>query len=619
MRVLRGAIVVLVVVLQVLGIAGGAAASGPDGSTGRVVPGTSGSDALASLTSSGLRLGSTGQLHDASLAVVQDAGSSILRRSSGVSADRWAVIAEDGGWVVVHAASIEERAALAALVDADDRLRAEPVPVAVAEGGPAEQVRWEGVAGYSVAHQRFGLDGAGVSVAVVDSGIRVDHEDLTGAVVQVGGVAVPDGRDDPLDHGTPIAGIIGARRNGVGIIGVAPNVSITSHRVFNGLQHGVHLDVIVEQFEAAVDSGARVVNLSLSAPDNYTPMEDAIRRAVDQGVVVVAAAGNRRGTVVDQARWPADIDVVISVGAHDASGAPAAVSMVRDTIDLYAPGEHLTAPSARAAVSYRAVEGTSYATPFVAGTAALLVQAHPEASVAQIRNWLLDGALVTSAGIRLLDIEGAIAASGYQPASLQPRALSDLRCDTAVAFTDLSGPLAHAAGCLAELGIVQGVSPDHFDASSTLTRGQLASLVVRAIDAGGLALPTGRNPRLTDIAGTTHEQAIVRLVGAGVLAGYPDATFRPNQSVTREQAARYLVGVHDTVTGQPLPLPLRRWFDDIDHSRHLEAIDQAATAGWIHGIDSTRFDPRSPLTRGDMLAFTARWYLTIAEFGVHTA
>ena len=161
-------------------------------------------------------------------------------------------------------------------------------------------------------------DGTGVVVAVVDTGVRGDHEDLAGVVLPgLDLVDGGDGRIDPNGHGTHVAGVIAAAtQNGRGVSGAAPGVRILPVRVLAADGSGQSSDVAAG-IVWAVDHGARVVNLSLGGTAPSDGMRDAITYTNANGVLVVAAGGNG-GAGANEPTYPAAYDAAIAVAAVDA-------------------------------------------------------------------------------------------------------------------------------------------------------------------------------------------------------------------------------------------------------------------------------------------------------------
>ncbi len=233
-------------------------------------------------------------------------------------------------------------------------------------------------------------DGTGIVVAVIDSGVRADHEDLIGRVSDGGDyVSVPsETLSDPYGHGTLVAGIIGAQRaNGVGIAGAAPGAKIIAYRVLGprpgtDVPSGSSADV-ARAITAAVDDGAKVINLSLGGGYNGV-LSAAVDNAVERGTLIVASAGN--DALEGNARhWPAANDNAIAVGATREAGDRAPFSVTGPQLDLAAPGDRIVSSYHDTPHSYAWATGTSAASPYVAAAAAAIWSAHPEATGAQVR------------------------------------------------------------------------------------------------------------------------------------------------------------------------------------------------------------------------------------------
>jgi type VII secretion-associated serine protease mycosin len=249
--------------------------------------------------------------------------------------------------------------------------------------------------------QRYGLarlaglaDGAGVVVAVVDSGVDSGHPQLSGAVttgvdaLDAGG----DGRVDCVGHGTAVASIVAARpRPGTAFRGVAQAATILPIRVSErvdgtGSGRTASLGAVAAAVRQATDRGASVINLSLTTERDDPALREAIRYARTRNALVVAAAGNRRDAG-NPRPYPAAYDGVVGVGAIQPDGARVAQSQSGDYVDLVAPGADVTA-AARGGGHAR-YTGTSFAAAYVAGTAALVRQYHPALAEAEVTRRLI--------------------------------------------------------------------------------------------------------------------------------------------------------------------------------------------------------------------------------------
>ncbi|MFF4891300.1 type VII secretion-associated serine protease mycosin [Micromonospora chersina] len=233
--------------------------------------------------------------------------------------------------------------------------------------------------------------GAGVVVAVVDSGVDRSHPQLAGRVLDGVDFLDPggDGTRDCAGHGTGVASIIAAApRPGVAFRGLAPDarilpVRVSEQQVVEGRESGrtVGAADFARAIRWAVDHDADVLNLSVVLYADDPAVRAAVAYAVRRDVVVVAAAGNLHDSG-DPRPYPAAYDGVLGVGAIGADGTRAAFSQTGPYVDLVAPGSDVLMAAPRQ--GHHRAEGTSYAAPFVAGTAALLRQYRPELDAAEV-------------------------------------------------------------------------------------------------------------------------------------------------------------------------------------------------------------------------------------------
>ncbi|WP_432561433.1 S8 family serine peptidase [Kineococcus sp. SYSU DK003] len=252
--------------------------------------------------------------------------------------------------------------------------------------------------------------GAGVTVAVLDSGVDATQPELAGRVVQGGNFTTEDAYVVG-EHGTEVSTVLAAAYgNGVGAAGVAPEATILAIKVCE--TDGCGSDAIVAGIRAAVDQGADVINMSLGGSTYNKTLAATVDWAIAQGVVVVAAAGNT-GDKGNPVEYPAGFDGVISVSASTTTGTAAAWAQHNDAVDLSAPGEKVVA-GAPASQDHAVVGvyGTSFSAPQVAGAAALVRAVAPAADVATVGTWLKGTATPQSwgsgYGTGMLDVAAAV-------------------------------------------------------------------------------------------------------------------------------------------------------------------------------------------------------------------
>ena len=308
-----------------------------------------------------------------------------------------------------------------------------------------------------------GATGHNVRVAVIDSGLDLSHPDfacpgkidLAHAAAVINGEVLRGEKAQDIDgHGTHVAGIVGAcTNNGTGVVGVAPDATLIPYRVFTTEEEGAgDLNDIAVAIRQATDDGAHVINMSLGigigalpvvggfigyAPEFFPEIDEAIAYAQAQGVVVVIAAGN--SFVLPLCEYPAIAEKALCVGSTDRndlkssfgtfpnkppSGQPTADRPMGPSIS--APGgignifglpqlcpESIfstylrTADSYCSTPGYHAIDGTSMASPHVAGAAALLYDRLGGARSEEARQVITD---------RLIDTSKDLGTPGYDPA-----------------------------------------------------------------------------------------------------------------------------------------------------------------------------------------------------------
>jgi subtilisin family serine protease len=363
----------------------------------------------------------------------------IVRREPGLAASQRADVRADAGARLVDRLSLPNTEVVSVpadhVSDALSALQADPrVRYAERDG----HVHATGVADPLAPSQRdlvtvgaagaWALStGAGVTVAVVDTGIDAAHEDLAGQIAP-GGFDWVDNDSTPNDlngHGTHVSGTIAAiHDNGLGVAGLAPDARIMPLRVLDADGGGFESDV-ASAFDYAGSHGVRVVNASLGGPDNSKLVEDAIK--AHPNTLYVVAAGNEGLNTDTTADYPCALPEanIICVGASTGDDKPAIFSNFgASTVDVFAPGTLILSTCFASTSSYCTMTGTSMATPHVAAVAALLTASAPAASAAQIKQAILGGALQLDAfkgfdvsGGRL-DALGALKA--LQPAAPAP-------------------------------------------------------------------------------------------------------------------------------------------------------------------------------------------------------
>jgi subtilisin family serine protease len=295
-----------------------------------------------------------------------------------------------------------------------------PAPVAasaptrvVASGDPDYDKQW--YLGQSRFPDVWGAStGAGVTVAVIDSGVDTSHPDLKANMLPMIDEVAARGKGDTSygvnftgrdgnGHGTHVAGLIAATaNNGIGIRGAAPGVKVLPIKVTSALGETDDVTIAKGIFDA-VDKGAQVINLSIGGPDPSALLLEALNYAFDHRVTVVIAAGNETREV----NYPAAFDGVVAVGALTSDTKVASYSNRGSKLVLCAPGGgkaggwegpaiYSTTPTYPCFITqtegnsmqYGYLAGTSMATPLVTAAVALMLSREPGLEPAQVRTRL---------------------------------------------------------------------------------------------------------------------------------------------------------------------------------------------------------------------------------------
>jgi len=229
-----------------------------------------------------------------------------------------------------------------------------------------------------------------MKVCIIDSGYDINHDDLPSDPSIVTGKSFVNGRwdQDPNSHGTHVAGTIAAIDNNIGVKGVVRSGQMKLHigRVFNRFGFG-SASAIIDAFKDCVEEESNVISMSLGGGGFLQIFQDEINEATNQGILVVAAAGNSGRQTYE---YPASYENVMSVASIDESYQRSSFSTYNDMVDIAGPGSSVlsTIPNNK----YAVYSGTSMACPHVAAVAALVWSHAPETPVSDLRQILKDTA-----------------------------------------------------------------------------------------------------------------------------------------------------------------------------------------------------------------------------------
>jgi len=307
-----------------------------------------------------------------------------------------------------------------------------------------------------------------VVIAVVDSGIDLDHPDLATKVrtdIDWDFVNGDDVADDDHGHGTHVAGITAAATdNGVGVAGMGWEATLLPLKVLDSAGYGSG-DALADAIVYAADNGASVINMSLGG-DAPCPqaIQDAVDYAYQRGVVLVAAAGNHGGDVPNAELFPANCTHVLGVAAINSDGSIASYSNYGGHVSVAAPGTSIYSTWMGGGYGY--MSGTSMATPHVSGLAALVRAYYPTYTPDQVASAILDNAEDIGpagrdpyAGCGLIDAYAALANGAQGATPLCPEQVTTTAA--AGATTTVSADVADAPFVPGELllSLRPGVEP----------------------------------------------------------------------------------------------------------------------------------------------------------------
>ncbi|MFA5270158.1 MAG: S8 family serine peptidase [Patescibacteria group bacterium] len=274
--------------------------------------------------------------------------------------------------------------------------------------------------------------GVGTVIAVIDTGVALNHDDLVGKfwvnpkeipnnhidddnngyVDDINGYNFYQNNNDVSDqngHGTSIAGIIAAQvNNGKGIAGINWNAKLMVLKALNSLGGGEYNNV-ANAIRYAADNGAKVINMSFGTYVDSLDLEQAVNYAINKGVIIVAAGGNNSK---GQLLYPSIYSNVIAVGAVDGSGYRASFSNYGSNLDVMAPGVNIPSANYITHDSYTNNSGTSFATAHVTGLVSLMLARNVDLTPAQsesiLKNTATPRGSATEYGSGIIDMPSAL-------------------------------------------------------------------------------------------------------------------------------------------------------------------------------------------------------------------
>ncbi len=461
-----------------------------------------------------------------------------------------------------------------------------------------------------------GDTGAGVRVAILDTGIDTDHPDLSDDLVRqecfAGATHCPNGSgrqsgagsaEDDAGHGTHVSGIVTGAGT-VAPVGVAPDAEVAAFKVMwscPDFPYAGCFDSFTENVVAPLDwiaanndsLGIDVINASLGTTfttagdcDGTTTWTmagaDAVWALREIGVTVFASAGNLS---LNEMGAPACLSGVISVGALTDAGAPAGFSNASATTDVFAPGVNVLS-GAIGGGTFTA-SGTSMASPATAACAALLLGAGQVSTPAMIES-------------RLETSSTTVSKNGHTYPSLE--------CDTSGGPSFWDVQLDHVFSTeiewMAEQGIAGGYADLGFHPTDPVTRQAMAAFIARYVGMGAFVDPS--TPTFPDVP-TTHPffTEIEWMAANGYATGYADGGFHPTGKISRQAFTAFLY----RIAGEPtFADPSTPTFYDVSTTHpFFTEIEWSAANGIITGYADDGFHPATAVSRQATAALLYRY------------
>lgn len=242
---------------------------------------------------------------------------------------------------------------------------------------PAQQVGWNI---QQIQAWPYQSTGKRVKVAVIDTGIALNHPDLKDNIK--GGINVINNGasyNDDNGHGTHVAGIIGALNNEIGVVGVAPEVDLYAVKAFDSRGQG-NLSDVVEGIQWCIDNDIKIVNMSFGSQEENAVFRQAFQTAARRGLIMVAAAGNEKER--NSVTYPGKYSEVLAVSALTQQGTLADFSSWGKEVGIAAPGVNIRSTYLNG--GYKELSGTSMAAPHVTGAVARLMAKYGNIRTSQI-------------------------------------------------------------------------------------------------------------------------------------------------------------------------------------------------------------------------------------------
>jgi len=465
------------------------------------------------------------------------------------------------------------------------------------------------------------LSGKGVKIAIIDTGVDSNHQDLTvkDGTCTLDDSISPDACDhgyiDENGHGTHVAGIIAAKNNSIGIVGVAPDAEIYAVKALDGNGDGT-TSTIMAGIDWAIRKGVDIINMSLTTEYPDMGIKAMVDKANANGIIVVAAAGNA-GTLSgsdETVEYPGKFPSVIAVASVKSDNRRASTSATGAEIELSAPGEMIysTLPTRVAAAGYGTMSGTSMAAPFVAGMAALYKEKFPSYTNEQIRTLLHKNAKDLGNagrdrlyGYGLIQTDTVPVENAQAPITLASTGNGSFKLNMQPILEKYQGYSIYRDGKLIANNATGQTFEDYGtkgDIKYTIYPWANGSMLMDKKDDETVSLSS---PAITDLTNSAwFSRNMMYLYSAGILKGDASNRLQPSKNVTRAEAVA-MMGRAVGLDGKQRATK----FTDVPSSSFSSGyIQSAVERGIISGRADGTFRPNDLVTRAEMAIMLSKAY-----------
>ena len=447
-----------------------------------------------------------------------------------------------------------------------------------------------------------GYDGSGVRIAIIDSGLNTKHEDLAGVTIIQGKNVLDDSTDvkDILGHGTFVSGVIAAKRNNTyGISGITDGASIVPIKCFSDSKE-TSVSYIIKGIYAAVnDYNCSVINLSLGIERDMTSLKECIDYADSKGVIIVSAAGNSGGT---EKLYPAAYGNVIGVGSISRDGKVSSFSNHNSSVCVVAPGDKIISLG-KDNSGYSEGSGTSYSVPHISAMAVIAKCIDPKITASHFIETL-------AASAADLGAPGYDEYYGYGSVSIDDMIeILESQQPDGPEFTDTSGHWAETyIKYVTGKGLFNGVTDTQFGPEMNMSRAMTVTVLSRMY--GGDI--SSMKADFTDVPKEKwYSSAVAWGAKNGIVQGYGNGLFKPEDNVSREQMAVFLhryamnFGLSD---GKATENSLNIFSDAGTVSPWAKnAVAWCVENGLISGRTASTIVPQGSITRAEVAAIISRF------------